>query len=148
MLKVVLDTNVLISALAFQGETRKIWDLAERREFHLFTSAFVLSELERNRLRLGSDREQTAVLLRRVKEVASVVTPTRRISAVLQHDADNRIMECAVEAQADALVTGNLKHIRPLASYEGISILTPREFLTTYFLRWLATGDQNARIEQ
>lgn len=47
MLRVVVDTNVLISTLAFQGETKRIWDLAERRQFCLFTSAFILSELER-----------------------------------------------------------------------------------------------------
>lgn len=133
MLEVVLDTNVLISALAFQGETRKIWDLAEQKQFRLFTSAFILSELERNLLRLGCDRSQTAILVQRLKELASLVTPTQTISAVPQHIADNRILECALEAQADILVTGNLKHIRPLASYQGISILTPREFVMRYF---------------
>ena len=44
MLRVVLDTNVLISALAFRGETKKIWDLAVSKQFFLFTSAFILSE--------------------------------------------------------------------------------------------------------
>lgn len=133
MLKVVLDTNVVISALAFQGETRKIWDLIERNEFRLFTSAFILLELERNLMRLGRDRSQTVALVQRIKELATTVTPTRQVHAVPRHDADNRILECALEAEADVLVTGNLKHIRPLGSYQGISITTPREFLATYF---------------
>jgi putative PIN family toxin of toxin-antitoxin system len=133
VLKVVLDTNVLISALAFQGETRKIWDLVEQNQFRLFTSTFILLELERNLLRLGCDRSQTAALMQRIKELATTVTPTRQVRAVPWHEADNRILECALEAEADVLVTGNLKHIRPLGSYQGISIMTPREFLATYF---------------
>ena len=52
MLRIVLDTNVLISALAFQGETKRIWELAEKKEFELFISAFILLEIESNLLRL------------------------------------------------------------------------------------------------
>ena len=44
---------------------------------------------------------------------------------VVLDQTDNRILECALEAVADVLVTGNLKHIRPLAFFEGIDILTP-----------------------
>lgn len=52
---------------------------------------------------------------------------------ILEKDADNRILECAIEAQADVLITGNFKHIRPLDSFRGITILSPREFLDRYF---------------
>ncbi len=133
MLRVVLDTNVLISTLAFHGETKKIWDLAERKKFCLFTSAFILSELERNLLKLGLDANQIALLIEEVRGVASVVDPSVKISVIEQDETDNRILECAIEAKADVLVTGNLKHIRPLASFQGIDIVTPREFLTKYF---------------
>lgn len=133
MLRVVLDTNVLISALAFHGETKRIWDLAERRKFRLFTSAFILSELERNLLKLGLDADQAALLIEDLREIASVVDPRVKISVIEQDETDNRILECAMEARADVLVTGNLKHIRPLASFHDIEIVTPREFLTKYF---------------
>ncbi len=132
MLRVVLDTNVLISTLAFHGETKRIWDLAERKQFSLFTSAFIVSELERNLLKLGLDADRTALLIEELKATASVVEPSVRISVIKQDEADNRILECAIEAKADVLVTGNLKHIRPLASFQGIDILTPREFLAKY----------------
>jgi len=133
VLRVVLDTNVLISALAFHGETKRIWDLAERRKFRLFTSAFILSELERNLLKLGLDADQAALLIEDLREIASVVDPRVKISVIEQDETDNRILECAMEARADVLVTGNLKHIRPLASFHDIEIVTPREFLTKYF---------------
>ena len=133
MLRVVLDTNVLISTLAFQGETKKIWDLARRKRFYLFTSSFILSELDRNLLRLGLGADQASALLEEAKDVASIVEPTARVSVIEQDETDNRILECAVEAKADVLVTGNLRHIRPLGSFQGIEILTPREFLSRYF---------------
>ncbi len=133
MLRAVLDTNVLISALAFQGETKKLYDLAEQRQFRLFTSEFILAELERNLLKLGLDADQAALLIEDLRNIASVVHPKVKVSAIQQNDTDNRILECAIEAKADVLVTGDLKHIRPLASFRGIEIVTPREFLTKYF---------------
>jgi putative PIN family toxin of toxin-antitoxin system len=133
VLRVVLDTNVLISALAFHGETKQIWDLAGAGRFCLSTSPCILSELERNLLKLGLDAYETATLIEEVRRLASVVEPSAKVSAIEQDETDNRILECALEAGADVLVTGNLKHIRPLASYKGIDILTPREFLTKYF---------------
>jgi putative PIN family toxin of toxin-antitoxin system len=132
VLRVVLDTNVLISALAFQGETRKIWDLAESKQFCLFSSPFILSEVERNLLRLGLAADHTAILMEELRRVASVVEPSVKVSVIKQDETDNRILECALEARADVLVTGNLKHIRPVGSFAGIEILTPREFLTKY----------------
>ena len=65
--------------------------------------------------------------------IASVVDPKFKISVIERDETDNRILECAIEAKAEVLVTGNLKHIRPLASFHDIEILTPREFLTEYF---------------
>ncbi len=77
-------------------------------------------------MRLGLAADQAAILVEEVEEVASVVEPAVEISVIEQDAADNRILECAVEAKADVLVTGNLKHIRPLTSYRGIDILTPK----------------------
>ena len=113
-----MDTNVLISALAFHGETKKIWELAERKKFLLFTSTFILSELQSNLLRLGLDADQTAVLMEEVRELASVLQPTVEVTVIEQDATDNRILECAIAAKADFLVTGNLKHLRPLGTFQ------------------------------
>lgn len=48
---------------------------------------------------------------------------------VAQDESDNRILECAVAAEADYIVTGDLRHLRPLDEYRGIKIRTPVEFL-------------------
>ena len=82
MLRVVLDTNILISTLAFQGETKKIWDLAKRKRFHLFASSFILSELNRNLLRLRLSADHAAVLLEEARHVASIVEATTKVSVI------------------------------------------------------------------
>lgn len=69
----------------------------------------------------------------RLRSFLEMIDPRRRLDVISAHSADNRILECAVEAKADVIVTGDLKHIRPLGSFEGIEILTPREFMGKYF---------------
>lgn len=130
----MLDTNVLISALGFHGETKKVWSLVEDGKFELYLSTFIIDELSRNLVaKLKLDPEAANLLLDEVRSHSTMVEPDSRITAISAKDADNRILECAVKAKAAVIVTGNMKHIRPLASYEGIQILTPREFLDKYF---------------
>jgi uncharacterized protein len=58
------------------------------------------------------------------------VTPRRRVEVVKEDPDDNRILECALAAGADIIVSGD-GHLLGLTAYEGIAILTPREFLRT-----------------
>lgn len=133
-LRVVLDTNVLLSALGFPGEIRRIWVLVEERRFHLLTSSFIIDEFRRNltaKARISGIAAD--LLVEEVRTHATEVYPAIRISAIRRKDSDNRILECAVEARADVLVTGNMQDLRPLGAFRGISILTPREFLEKHF---------------
>jgi predicted nucleic acid-binding protein len=59
------------------------------------------------------------------------VTPRRRVNAVKDDPDDNRILECALAARADVIVSGD-GHLLRLTAYEGITILTPRSFLTHF----------------
>ena len=135
-LRVVLDTNVLFSAFAFPAESppSKVFRLMVDRKIETFLSPFIIGELENTlRVKAGWDEVRLRVLRRRLRLLITLIVPTSRISAVKRIEADNRILECAVDARAQVLVTGNLKDIRPLGPFRGIEILTPREFLTRYF---------------
>ena len=137
-LRVVLDTNVLISCLAFHKETSRIWELVEEHRFDLFLSSFILIEMKRvlMRRKFNFPPEWVEALVDRAEaKAAQVVLPEKRVQAVKDDDSDNRILECALEAKADVIVTGDLKHIRSLNFFEGIEILTPREFMDKYFPR-------------
>lgn len=128
-MKVVFDTNVLVSALVFpggRGEEALLRILHERDE--LVVSKSILDELlevlARKFARDPEELSRTALL---VADLASVVKPTRRLT-VLKDLADNRILECAVAGHAAAVVTGD-KALLALREYRGIRIVTLRDYL-------------------
>jgi putative PIN family toxin of toxin-antitoxin system len=136
LLRVVVDTNVLFSALAFPAESppARVFKLIVDGKVLAFSSPFIVDELEKNlRTKAGWGDEQLRVLRRRLKLTIRLVAPKPRLSVIKRIEADNRILECAVDAHANVLITGNLKDLRPLGAFQGIAILTPREFLTRYF---------------
>ena len=135
-LRVVIDTNVLFSALAFPAESppAKVFRLLLDGKIHASCSPFILHELEHTlQAKAGWETEQLQRLHRRLKPVFTWLVPTSHIAVITRLDADNRILECAVDAHADVLITGNMKDLRPLGAFQGIAILTPREFLSKRF---------------
>ena len=128
-MKVVFDTNVLVSALVFpggRGEEALLRILHERDE--LVVSKGILDELlevlARKFARDPEELSRTALL---VADLATVVKPARRLT-VLKDLADNRILECAVAGHAAAIVTGD-KALLALREYRGIRIVTLRDYL-------------------
>jgi len=130
-MRIVLDTNVLISALAFPGSRPdEILSRIRRGEIDLFVSPFILSELDRVLgEKFGFTKTEAGVRVRAIRTVAHLVNPTERIDVVTTKDDDNRILECALAAQADFLVTGDKEHLLPLGSHRDTRIVTPAQFL-------------------
>jgi uncharacterized protein len=134
-LRIVCDTNVLLSMLGFPGgRLDALWDIIQQGKVALFLSEFILEELERNlqlKVRLNAKDVETVSHL--VKGRAQLIEPDERIDVIKRKPSDNRILECAVAAKADVLITGNFKDLVPLKSFRDIRILTPRAFLDVYF---------------
>lgn len=133
--RVVLDTNALASALAFGGVPGVVLELGRSGRLAVFLSGFILGELRETLAsrRFGWDPQRIEKALDRLKAMAQVLEPRGRLDAIRADEKDNRILECAVAAAAEVLVTGNMKHIRPLGRFRDIEILTPRELLDKYF---------------
>jgi putative PIN family toxin of toxin-antitoxin system len=130
-MRIVLDTNVLISALAFPGsQPDQILYRIRRGETELFISPFILSELDRVlREKFRFTKKEADVRVNAIRAIAHVITPTERITVVTANDDDNRILECVAAAQAEFLVTGDKEDLAPLGSYRGTKIVTPAQFL-------------------
>lgn len=129
-MRVVFDTNVLISALVFPGKQA---DLALNRAIdgrdELLMSRAILDELLTVLARKFSrDREQLSRLAVWLSDLATWITPTTDISQ-LADEPDNRILECAITGKAEAIVTGD-GELLALGKFEGIPILTLREYLS------------------
>ena len=130
-IKVVLDTNVLVSGLNFECNENRILTLFYRRVIEVYFSSFILQELKtvlEKKFRWEKDRVN--FLLKKINDIGIIVNPTCNISVIKTKKDDNRILECAVEASVDYLITGDTKHLQPLKKIEGISILTPSKFLS------------------
>lgn len=133
-MRVVLDTNVLVSALLFGGKPAQIVEFAAKGKIELCISPFILDEFEgKLKEKFKYSAEDAGEARSDVEVIAEIVHPHAKLDAVKRKDSDNRILECAVEAKAAALVTGDIRDIRSLGSFQGINILTPREFLDRYF---------------
>lgn len=128
-MKVVFDTNVLISALIFPGgQAEKALSRVIEEKDRLFISKPIIGELLRVLARKFSrDPEALARVAVFLSDIADIVKPTRRIK-VLPDDADNRILECAVAAHADAIITGD-KAMLELKQHGKVRILSLREYL-------------------
>lgn len=134
MYSVVLDTNVLISALLFPGGApSRVYELAKRGAVRLHLSGFILWEVERVLVvKFQLDAAVAAAHLRRLKLISKTVTPRKRAHCIKTRDDDNRILECALEARADFLITGDKKHILPLQTIGECVILSPAQFMMLY----------------
>ena len=128
-MKVVFDTNVLVSALALPGGRG---DEALRRivdgEDSLALSKAVLDELLSVLARkFDHDREALARVAVFLSEAAEFVEPTERL-AVLADEPDNRILECALAAGAQLVVTGD-RAMLAHGDYQGIRIVSLSSYL-------------------
>lgn len=131
-MRAVFDTNVYIAAfLAPGGEAERVLLRAYRRQVELFTSLPILTEVAGVlRGKFGVSEAAVAPVLRVIVRAAVVVRPRRRVSA-LEDEPDNRVIECAVEAGADLIVTGDRDLLR-LREFEGIAIVRLADFLRMF----------------
>ena len=134
MIRAVLDTNILVSAtLVSEGHPARIVDLWEKRRFVLLFSSLLLEEVQealrypRIRRRHGWSEEEIDAYVNRLTEMAILTTGQLRVSVVPQDPDDDVLVACAIEGEADFLVTGD-QHLLSLGSYERIQIVTPARF--------------------
>lgn len=126
---VVLDRNILISALIFPGKQaeKAIFRLIEGRDRLLISKPIINEVLEVMARKFGRDREEMARVAVLLAELGEIVRPRRRLQA-LKDEADNRILECAVRGRAAVIVTGD-RAMLELSSFEGIRITSLRAYL-------------------
>jgi len=134
-MNVVVDTNVVASAaISLKGPPAEIIRAWRADRFSWVISAPLLDELERvltsHRLEryLTWSPEEVREFVGLIEEVATVVEPNRRISVIAEDLADNLVLEAAVEAKAEYIVTGD-SHLLSLAEFEGIPVVSPVRFL-------------------
>jgi len=131
-MKAVFDTNIFISAFIIPGsQGEKAFLLARQRRFELYTSVPILTETA-NKLRekFNQSEEDIKEALKMISRAAEVLKPSIKLD-VLEDVPDNRILECAVEAKADVIVTGD-RHLLKLKKFQGIPVVRLVDFLRMF----------------
>lgn len=132
-MKIVLDTNVLVSAfLNPHSKPAKILRLIIQGEIQIIINEAILAEyrevLARPLFKLDDKNVQTILKLIRTKGIKA---PALAKSFQLLDEGDEPFLEAAIACGADVLVTGNMKHF-PKEQRYGQKILLPAEFLNTF----------------
>jgi putative PIN family toxin of toxin-antitoxin system len=128
-MRVVFDTNILVSALVFPGghgdaALRRIIAGTDQLVMSRATLDELLDVLSR---KFARDAEELAHVAVFFSELAMFVAPKRRLR-IVQDDPDNRILECALAGRADAIVTGD-KALLALKNFRNIPVVTLRSYL-------------------
>ena len=131
-MKIVVDTNVIVSALLRSGSNPAlVVSLIARKEIKLCLSEDIFSEYQKVLARpkfKRIDQKRVKKLLLQMKIEALWVEPQMSVDAIKDDPADNKFLECALQSGAEFIITGNTRHF-PFSKFKGSLILTPREFL-------------------
>lgn len=133
-MRVVLDTNVILSGVFFGGPPGRILDAWRLGRFTLVLSAPILAEYREAGAEFEAsygraDFEAFAALLVVTAEV--VEAPEHLPTQVCTDRDDDKFLACALAAGAGVIVSGD-KRLRAVSGWSGVEIVTPRNFLDQY----------------
>jgi putative PIN family toxin of toxin-antitoxin system len=129
--KLVVDTNVLLSSFISTGPPRLVLNRIRDGVDLLCVSSPILEEYLMVLQRAGMAAHLLASLFPLFQDTDRVflVHPSRHLDVIREDPSDNVFLECAIEARVDYLVSGD-RHLKRLKSFQGIEIITPREYLS------------------
>lgn len=139
MLRVTLDTNIYVSGLNYSGNPYQMLELARAKKVLVAVSDDILDEVKRVLQEKFRWPEHRAAQARRdIGAFSQHVSPASRIDVVKEDPDDDRVLECAVAAASDYIVTGD-NHLLRLGHYKGIRIVRVTDFLE------IASGEKRSR---
>ena len=129
-MKLVVDTNVMISALGWNGPEYTLMKRVFERKAKLYFSADILTEFHKvaQRPKLGFMQDEIEEFIVALIEIGTLVVPEIKLYVIKACPSDNIFLECAQEAKADLLVSGDA-HLLRLKEFEGTNIVRAREAL-------------------
>jgi putative PIN family toxin of toxin-antitoxin system len=129
-MRIVCDTNVLISGLLFGGSCRTIIRLVSEGRLDGFTSSALVTELEGVLLRpkFGLGTSQVGAIVDLVRQTFVSVSPRETITAVAGDPDDGVVLEAATAAAAHVVVSGD-EHLLRLGEFHGVRIVSPSSLI-------------------
>lgn len=125
-----MDTNILLSAIVFGGKLREVLETAIKEQIQIILTEDIIEEmrgvLEGKKFRYP--KKITDLIIQELEALAEIVKIKNRITVIEKDPEENRMLECAQEAQADFIVSGDM-NLLEIQDFKGPRILTPEEFL-------------------
>lgn len=134
-MRIVLDTNLLVSGIISTGLPRQLVVAAKAGAFELCTSEMLLDELldvisrDKFATRLVQAGLAPLTIVEDLRALAVVVSPSMVARVVLADPDDDHVLAAALTGAADLIATGDKRDLLPLGSYQGIAIVTAKEAL-------------------
>jgi len=133
MLRVVVDTNVYISAIFWGGKPRHVIDLGRDGKIQIFTSEDIEQEiLVKLMTKFGLNSDDADMVMADFSTFTKPVRISRRIHVVKDDSDDDKFIECAVECGAEFIISGD-KHLLKMKKYKGIDIMNAATFLKSWY---------------
>ena len=144
--RVVLDTNVWISAIIKGGKAAKVIDYLETHNCKIFISPIILAEIYRvldypriKKILLKTGKSKIEVL-KRIFGICLLIRPQFKLQVIQEDPEDNMFLECAQESSANYLISGDT-HLLKLGIFKNTRILSPSAFLE-------AIGTQSGQVKK
>ncbi len=132
MLKVVLDTNILVSSLIRNGKPRSIWNFILTGKLQLISSKQILDEfievISREKFRKYITENEVKIFLETVKDIGNFVRVKHNFKIIREDPDDDKILNAAYDGKVDYIVSGD-PHLLKLEEFRGIKIITPSQML-------------------
>lgn len=133
-MKITVDTNILISATFWHGDSEEIIKKVENKEIELFLSNDIIEEFIevlnykeiQNKIKI-----KNLEIIRSIQKIiliSEIITPKRKIDIVKEDPDDNKILECALEGNVNYIISQD-RHLLKFKKFNDIKILKPEEFL-------------------
>ena len=130
-MKVIFDTNVVANASFWRGAPFDCLAAWAQGRCIAAVSSSLLAEYHETieELRLDYPSRKCVEWVEALTESAELVFPTDRATGATPDPDDEMVLECAVAAEADFIVTGDKKHLLPLREFQGVQIISAVEFM-------------------
>lgn len=133
--RVVLDTNVYISGIFWDGKPRSIIHMAKQEKMSVIVSDSIIEEIEQILKRPNKpfrlNQKEITKIVENIRSYAITINPSTRLDVIKHDPNDNHILECAVEGNAEFIISGDL-HLKELNTYQGIRIISPDEYMKVF----------------
>ncbi|MFH1259656.1 MAG: putative toxin-antitoxin system toxin component, PIN family [Elusimicrobiota bacterium] len=131
MKRIILDTNITISAFFWGGHPRAIINLVKEEKIMLLTSLQIEAEFIRvlSYVKFGLLPAEIIPIVNNLRRYTVFVEVKSKINVIKQDPTDNIFIECAFDGNADYIISGD-SHLLDIGDYKNIQIIRAKDFLT------------------